>query len=331
MTSRATLDVLPRVRGRRGWPWDVVSPPLPPRRPDGGEWPTITVVTPSYNQGAYIEETIRSVLLQGYPRLEYVIFDGGSRDETVDIIRRYAPWIAHWESARDRGQSDAINKGLRRATGDLVGWLNSDDFYAPGALGALAAACGDGADWAAGACDWLAADGSRATRPSRTASSLGEWIAASQVQQPASLWRRDLHRRLGYLDERLHYVMDQELFLRFLTGGARLRGLDEVMATLRVHDRSKTGSSANTFRVETLEVIVPRYWGRLTPADRQRARRELAEKCLRVASSSAGERAYLAMARSLLGALRWAPRHCLQRCAAVGVERIRGHLQGMKD
>jgi len=98
------------------------------------------LITPSFNQGADIEETIRSVLLQGYPNLEYIIIDGGSSDETVDIIKKYAPWITYWVSEPDQGQSDAINKGLARATGEWVNWLNSDDFLLPGALSALVAA-----------------------------------------------------------------------------------------------------------------------------------------------------------------------------------------------
>ena len=102
--------------------------------PDGKPWPRISVVTPSYNQGQFIEETIRSVLLQGYPNLEYIIVDGGSTDGSVEIVRRYGLWISSWSSERDNCQSEAINKGLRGATGEIVSWLNSDDLLTPGAL-----------------------------------------------------------------------------------------------------------------------------------------------------------------------------------------------------
>jgi glycosyltransferase involved in cell wall biosynthesis len=116
---------------RTGWPWTETSPNI---EGAGGEWPRITVVTPSFNQGAYIEETLRSVLLQGYPNLEYIVIDGGSTDGSVETIRRYARWLDYWVSEPDRGQAHALNKGFARASGDVLGWLNSDDVYLPGAL-----------------------------------------------------------------------------------------------------------------------------------------------------------------------------------------------------
>src|SRR5262249_37792728 len=95
--------------GKSGWPWTVEAPQVAPLRSDGSSWPRISIVTPSYNQGAFIEETIRSVLLQGYPNLEYMVIDGGSADQTIEIIRRYEKWLTHWVSEKDRGQSQAIN------------------------------------------------------------------------------------------------------------------------------------------------------------------------------------------------------------------------------
>src|SRR5882672_2272557 len=117
-----------------GWPWTEATDSLPELRSNGQPWPKVTIVTPSYNQGEFLEETIRSVLLQGYPNLEYIIIDGGSTDRSVEIIRRYEKWLAHWVSERDRGQSDAINKGFSRSTGDICAYLNSDDVYLPHAL-----------------------------------------------------------------------------------------------------------------------------------------------------------------------------------------------------
>ena len=107
---------------------------MPPTLPDGSSWPKISVVTPSYNQGKFIEETIRSVLLQGYPNLEYFVFDGGSTDSSVEIIKKYEKWLTYWVSEPDKGQANAINKGLERATGEIAAYLNSDDLYLPGAL-----------------------------------------------------------------------------------------------------------------------------------------------------------------------------------------------------
>src|SRR4051812_45214192 len=119
---------------RSGWPWEAShsSPPnlaVPPMA-----YPRISIVTPSCNQAAYLEETIRSVLLQGYPNLEYFVIDGGSTDGSIDIIRKYEAWITGWVSEADRGQSHAINKGFQRCTGDLITFQNSDDYYLPGAF-----------------------------------------------------------------------------------------------------------------------------------------------------------------------------------------------------
>src|ERR1700747_491647 len=116
--------------GKKGWPWTEESTALPSS--DEQQGPRITVVTPSFNQGTFLEETIRSVLLQGYPDLEYIVLDGGSTDNSVDILRNYDRQLTNWVSERDRGQTHAINKGLARATGDIAAYLNSDDLYLPG-------------------------------------------------------------------------------------------------------------------------------------------------------------------------------------------------------
>ena len=133
-------ELPPPPTGSTGWPWTEESSQLPATMRDGRPWPCISIVTPSLNQGQFIEETIRSVLLQGYPDLEYTIMDGGSTDNSVEIIKKYEPWIAHWESKRDRGQAHAINKGLNCSTGYWFQNINSDDVLSLGALGTVAAA-----------------------------------------------------------------------------------------------------------------------------------------------------------------------------------------------
>jgi glycosyltransferase involved in cell wall biosynthesis len=123
--------------GKTGWPWTEETAPLPATAPGGKSWPRISIVTPNYNYGAYLEAAIRSVILQGYPNLEYFVIDGGSSDRSVEILRKYEPWLTYWESERDRGQTHAINKGLARCTGEVVNWLCSDDMLMPGALEAI--------------------------------------------------------------------------------------------------------------------------------------------------------------------------------------------------
>ncbi|MDF5725947.1 MAG: glycosyltransferase family 2 protein [Rhizonema sp. PD37] len=130
MVNALTLNNFPPPPlGKTGWPWTEQIEPLPERMPDGSEWPRISIVTPSYNYGRFIEETIRSVLLQGYPNLEYILIDGRSTDNTVDIIHKYEQYLTYWISEPDEGQTDAINKGYKHCTGDLFVWLNADDTY----------------------------------------------------------------------------------------------------------------------------------------------------------------------------------------------------------
>ncbi len=121
--------------GRDDWPWTEASPRLPETLLEGSAWPRISIITPSFNREAFIEESLRSVLLQGYPNLELIVIDGGSHDATPEILERYDPWIAHWESKPDRGWRDAVNKGFARSTGDIVTFFSSDDLYFPGTFG----------------------------------------------------------------------------------------------------------------------------------------------------------------------------------------------------
>jgi glycosyltransferase involved in cell wall biosynthesis len=237
------------------------------------------VVTPSFNQASYLEETLRSVLLQGYPHLEYIVIDGGSTDGSLDLLRRYEPFLDFCRSAPDRGQSDALNTGMSRATGTLAGWVNSDDTYLPGALGAVGRAFAlPGVAWVAGACRILASNGTtRVVAPNHDAP-LGEWLFMTQIAQPASFWALDLWRRAGGLDETLHFSMDRDLFLRYLLAGARPSAIPDELALFRLHDASKSEAQKNRFRWESATRIVPRYYPRLDPGERRTARRVFRRK-----------------------------------------------------
>lgn len=213
-----TLSELPPPPpGKTGWPWTEESPQLPDTMPDGSPWPRVSIVTPSYNQGQFIEETIRSVLLQGYPNLEYIIIDGGSTDNSVEIIRKYEPWLAYWVSEKDDGQCDAINKGWQQSTGGIAAWLNSDDAYRPNALAQVARAFGRHVEAVAviGACAITDAE------LNVTACKLPKGFQAKELVlggavpgQPSVFLKTRVIERIGGLDKTLHYVLDWEYWLR---------------------------------------------------------------------------------------------------------------------
>jgi cellulose synthase/poly-beta-1,6-N-acetylglucosamine synthase-like glycosyltransferase len=132
VVHNSTLNELPSPPpGKTGWPWTEESTRLQDTMPDDRPWPRVSIVTPSYNQATYLEETIRSVVSQGYPNLEYIVMDGGSTGGSVEIIQKYEPWLARWQSIRDDGQYDAIQKGFHLSCGEIMAYLNSDDLYFP--------------------------------------------------------------------------------------------------------------------------------------------------------------------------------------------------------
>ncbi|HEX6924537.1 MAG TPA: glycosyltransferase family 2 protein [Longimicrobiaceae bacterium] len=239
--SLAELPAPPK--GKTGWPWTEQSEPLPETLPGGKPWPRISVVTPSYNQARFLEETIRSVLLQGYPNLEYFVMDGGSKDGSQDIIRKYEPWLTGWVSERDRGQSHAINKGWSRSTGEIRAWLNSDDVYQPDALRAAVLALERYPDAAAvfSDCNYVDAEGRLLVRrvPGevdllRLLRSLVSW-----VPQPTSFIRASVLEEVGLLDEEAHFSMDYDLWLR-VSLKHRLQYVNGVWAATRMHEDAKT-------------------------------------------------------------------------------------------
>jgi glycosyltransferase involved in cell wall biosynthesis len=232
--SEGLLQHLPKpAEGKRGWPWTIQTAP---RLADASSVPSITVAIPSYNQGSYLEETIRSVLLQNYPRLQLVVMDGGSNDASIEIIRRYGPWLSYARSAPDRGQAHAVNLGLSLAGGDIVAWLNSDDMHLPQTLLTVAQHWNKGAEFIHG--DQLELD--QAT--GFFTYGLAEYIKArfarwgGLVFQPAAFWSATKHRPLW---EEQWCALDYELWIRLLPG-MRIRYTSTILAVSRKHAEAKT-------------------------------------------------------------------------------------------
>ena len=239
--------------GRTGWPWTMESGPAPATMPDGSPWPRVSIVTPSYNQGRYLEETIRSVLLQGYPDLEYVIVDGVSSDETLDIIGKYEPWLAFWVSEKDRGQADAINKGLARCTGEIFQFINSDDFLDDGAL-QIVATLMSGHHCVSGPIVEFEEDGPGQIRLASTALTAVNFITRPPeffYHQPGVWVRRELAAGIGGFDAELRYKFDWEFMLRYLDRFPNVAYADRNLGFSRLHRASKTMSQGTGFSSET--------------------------------------------------------------------------------
>jgi glycosyltransferase involved in cell wall biosynthesis len=263
-----SIDDLPAPpRGRRGWPWTEAPAALPPTAPDGTPWPQISIVTPSFNQAEYLEETIRSVLLQGYPNLEYFVFDGGSTDGSVEILRRYDAFLDSWVSGPDKGQSDAINKGLAKSTGAIVNWLCSDDVLCPGALGHVGRTFVErlGSDVVAGAGKYQFDDHSEPDYVStRADDDLSFLPGQNKIVQPSCFFRRTLLQRSAAVRTDLHYAMDAELWCYFMAQNATWVFLPEVLSVYRITGANKAFTGRWKILLE-LERIYDEYCGERVP------------------------------------------------------------------
>jgi glycosyltransferase involved in cell wall biosynthesis len=266
MPAPTLADLPTPPSGKTGWPWTESSALLPDRLPDGRSWPLVTIVTPSLNQGAFLEATIRSVLLQGYPNIEYIVVDGGSTDGSVEILTRYERWLAGWVSEADGGQSDAVNKGFAKASGEIFGWLNSDDLYEANALAhvgryfAMAPGCAllygrgsyvDAEGLKTGVCDWIQPFDRRLFR------------TFNFILQPATFWRRELWHRVGQLDVSCHWAMDWEWLIR-AAGVTEPHFVPVELALWRVGPDIKTVSGGERRRAE-IAAVSRRHGGILQP------------------------------------------------------------------
>ena len=236
-------ELPPPPPGKSGWPWTIETPQLPPTRPGGSLWPRISIVTPSYNQSQFIEETIRSVLLQGYPDLEYIVIDDGSTDQSVEIIKKYEPWLSYWVSQENRGQSNAINKGFIRASGEYNNWINSDDSLRPYALQTIAEAAElrQGIDLISGV---------RILKDLQTGYEYAQnlWLPGwkyylmgmPNFPQDATFFSRHILTAVQAIDERFTFALDVAFFFRALKAAKCVFYVTPYLSQMHVYRTQKT-------------------------------------------------------------------------------------------
>jgi glycosyltransferase involved in cell wall biosynthesis len=283
----------------------------------GGERPLVSIVTPSYNQARFLGETIRSVLDQDYPAVEYIVVDDGSSDDSVEIIRRYEDRLAWWTAQPNAGQVAAINRGFEHATGELMGFLNSDDTLLPGALSAMVGALTTDPDLLLVYGDALYTDErSRETGylPSRDFDVVQMVRACdNHVVQPSSLWRREAWEQAGPFDESAYYFFDFEFFLQL--DPSRVKRLPKPLSTYRIHPEAKsTGAQARRLAADHARLAEEFFAGEALPAAARPYAPEGRATAYLLASEFAYEGLELGLARRYaLTGLRLRPRRASRR------------------
>jgi glycosyltransferase involved in cell wall biosynthesis len=216
----------------------------------------VSIITPSYNQSTYLEQTILSVLEQDYPRVEYIVIDGASTDSSVDVIKKHAAELAYWVSEKDNGQADAINKGFAHATGDVVAWLNSDDYYLPGTISAAVKIFDENPDVVLVYGNMLAVDehGKIFNTLNYKQLTLEDLLCFQIIGQPAAFMRRAALDKTGGLDPSFHFLLDHHLWIRIAQQG-RILHVSQSWAAARYHAQAKNRAKAAEFGYEAFRIF----------------------------------------------------------------------------
>ena len=224
----------------------------------------VSIITPSYNQASYLEQTIRSVVDQDYPRIEYIVVDGASTDNSIEIIRKYEDRLAYWTSEKDSGQADAINKGLARAKGDILAWLNSDDYYLPNTISAVVKCFEEYPDVVMAYGDMLAVDGNGQTINvlKYKQLSLEDLLCFQIIGQPSVFFRGSIFEKTGFLDTSFHFMLDHHLWIRLAQQG-RILHVPQVWSAARYHAEAKNRARAAEFGREAFRVM---EWAKVQPS-----------------------------------------------------------------
>ncbi|OQY89535.1 MAG: hypothetical protein B6D38_06435 [Anaerolineae bacterium UTCFX1] len=225
--------------------------------------PLVSIITPSFNQARYLEQTIQSVLGQDHPRIEYIVVDGASTDGSVEIVKKYADKLAWWVSEKDSGQAEAINKGLVRATGEIVAWLNSDDYYLPGTVSAAVKVFDENPDVVLVYGNMLAVD--ERGNPFNTLTYkqlfLQDLLCFQIIGQPAVFFRRSVLEKAGMLDPTFHFLLDHHLWIR-IAGHGKILHVDQTWSAARYHAEAKNRAKAAEFGREAFRVLA---WAKSQP------------------------------------------------------------------
>ena len=265
----AIADLPPPPAGKAGWPWNEAGPNPDNQDATDIHLAAVAIVTPSYNQAEFLEETIRSVLLQGYPKLSYAIMDGGSTDGSVAIIQKYAPWLDHWVCEPDGGQAAAIDKGFQRIEGEILTWLNSDDVLAPGAVWAAVDAfrCNPTAVLVYGDAEMINREGTHLGRVREVGMCDRQYLLtqSNAIVQPSAFFLRTAYETAGKLNHTLYWALDYDLWIRLTEHGALIY-VPQTWSQTRLYREAKT-SQRSPAMFDEIRAVAERYGGHGLPAE----------------------------------------------------------------